>query len=243
MKKFKLQKIVPYMLISSMLLTCCGKKSDCTLPTRHVHLYTKEITSDITISKYSDSEYEKNSGYSWQDEYLEITKIDEELYQLLDRNGLFNGLDNWNYLYYEMSNNHDYLKFYYEYDTIETYTTTDEKGHTETHTRTVHHDGWHTNPNDSDNTGKTRLYHHKYYAYRVIYENGEFKLDRSPYVDDIREVLSEYPYVPENGSHEVYEQFKFNRSELKYLTPEQFTTFNHPDLSNTTPNLGPILKK
>ena len=243
MKKFKLQKLVPYMLISSMLLTGCGEKSTCNLPTRHVHRYTKEITSDITISKYQDDEHVNSHGYTWQEEYLEITKIDEDLYKLLDRYNAFNGLDNWDYLYYEMSHNHDYLKFYYEYDTVETYTTTDEEGHTETHTRTVHHDGWHTNPNDSDNTGKTRLYHHKYYGYRVIYNNGKFEIERSPYVDDIREILNDYPYVCENGTYEVYEQFKFSRSELPYLSPDDFTCFNHPDLTNTTPSLGPVLKK
>ena len=243
MKKFKLQKVVPFVLISSMLLTGCGKKSECDYPTRHVHEYTKNFNNGITISRYIDSEYENVSGYNWTDNIMEITKTDEELYKLLQSRGLFNARDNWDYLYYEMSHVHDYLEFYYEYDTTETYTETDSKGNVTVHTRTVHHDGWHTNAKDSDNTGKTRLYHHRFYAYRVNYVDGKFVLEQSPAVDDIREVLDEYPYVCEEGITKVYETFKFARRELPYLSPSDFTTFDHPDLSNTTPYLEPVLTR
>ena len=243
MKKYKLQKIVPYLLISSMLLTGCGKKSECENPTRHVHLYTKEFNNGIVISTYFDDESLERSGYQWQNDIIEITKTDEELYHVLNSHNLFNGIDNWEYLYRLMASQHDYLKFYYEYDTVETYTETDSKGNTTVHTRTVHHDGWHTNPNDSDNTGKTRLYHHRFYAYRVLYRDGHFVLDRSPLVDDIREVLEDYPYVCENAVEEVYETFKFARHDLPYLRAEDFDTFAHPNLSNTTPYLNPTLTR
>lgn len=238
MKKCKLQRVVPFLLISSMLLTGCGKKSDCNLPTRHVHVYYKNITGTVTIYTYYDDEHLERNGYTWQPEMLEITKTDEDMYKLLNSKNLFDGYNNFNYLYYEMANNHDYLKFYYEYETTETYTTTDSKGNVEVHTRTVHHDGWHTNPNDSDNTGKTRVYHHKYYGYRVLYQDGKFVLDRSPLVDDVREILEEYPYVCEKGYEEVYETFKFSRSELPYLSPDDFTCFDHPNLDNTSPTLN-----
>ncbi len=243
MRKLKLQRIVPFVLISSMLLTSCGKKADCNLPTRHVHEYTKDINNEITINTYFDSEQVELHGYNWTENYMEITKTDEAFYKLLNSKKLFNGIDNWDYLYYEMANVHDYLKFYYEYETVETYTETDSKGNVTVHTRTVTHSGWTDNPNDSDNTGKTRLYHHKFYAYRINFINGEYVLERSPLVDDIREVLADYPYVCEKGFDEVYESFKFHRSELKYLSPSDFDTFNHPDLSNNTPHLEPVLTK
>lgn len=243
MKKFKLQKIVPFVLISSMLLTGCSKKSECNLPTRHVHVYNKNLTETVSIYTYYDDERLQRAGYTWQPEYLEINKTDEEIYRLLNSRNLFNGYNNWNYLYYEMSQKHDYLKFYYEYDTIETHTTINSDGEVETYTETVHHDGWHTNPYDSDNTGKTRLYHHVYYGYRVLYRNGKYVLDRSPYVDDVREILEEYPYVCEDGYDETYETFRFKRQELPYLRPEDFNCFNQPDLDNPNPTLGFTLKK
>ena len=44
-------------------------------------------------------------------DYIEITKDDEKLYKTIK--GLFTGVDNWDYLYNEMSTHHDYLEFYY----------------------------------------------------------------------------------------------------------------------------------
>lgn len=224
-------KLLSSMLAGTIMLSACGEKSDCDIPTRHVHRYTKEITEDISLEEYIDSEKLNVHGFTWNDDYIEVNKYDEELYKLLNSKYLFNGSDNFDYLYNVMSNQHDYLMFYYEYDTIETYTTTDADGHVHTHTRTVHHDGWHRNPNDSDNTGKVRLYHHRYYGYRVVNKNGKFVLERSPYVDDVREIIDDYPYFGEKCIHEVYEEFKFSRRELKNLNPEDFDTFKGPDLS------------
>ena len=243
MKNLVLRKLTPLALATALVLSGCSKKSECEIPSRHIHRYTKQITGNIEIERYIDSESLTVSGYNWNQDYIEMTKEDEALYKLLNSKGLMEADENWDYLYYKMANNHDYLKFYYEYDTVETYTETDSEGNVEVHTRTVHHDGWHTNPNDSDNTGKTRLYHHRYYAYRVVYKNGKFVLEKSPEVDDIREVLADYPYVSESCVTEVYEQFKFNRRELKYLNPEDFDTFNHPDLSNTSMNINPVKQK
>lgn len=185
-----------------------------------------------------DDEHLNSSGYQWNEEYIEINKVDESVYKLFKSNKLFEGTNNWDYLYNLMASQKDYLKFYYEYTTTETYTTTDSDGNQTTHTRTEHHDGWHTNPYDSDNTGKTRLYHHKFYGYRVIYESDKFKLERSPYVDDIREIINEYPYFSENCVIEVYETFYFNKYELRYLSPEDFDVFDGPDLENPNLDIG-----
>ena len=231
MNKDTTKKFMSLVLLLS-LLSGCGKKSDCEIPTRHVHKYTKEITDDITIEKYLDDEHLNNYGYQWNSDYIEITKDDEELYKLLNSKGLFEGLNNWEYLYNEMASHHDYLMFYYEYYTTEIYTTTDDEGNITTHTQQVYHDGWHSNPYDSDNTGKTRLYHHRYYGYRVIYKDGKFKLEKSDAVDDVREIINDYPYFSEGCVEEVYEQFRFYKSELPFLSPEDFDTFNQPDLEN-----------
>ncbi len=238
MARFKLQRIVPYMLISSMLLTGCGKKSDCNLPFRHVHLYTKDINQNISLSTYYDDEHLERSGYNWTEDYMEINKSDEKFYKALNKKDLFNGVDNWDYLYALMAGHHDYLQFYYEYQTIEVYTETDSKGNTTLHTRTVTHSGWHSNPKDSDNTGKTRLCHHRYYGYRINYINGKYEVEKSPLVDDVRQIINDYPYFAEDNTEVVCEYYRFKRSELPGLSPDDFDVFNHPDLSNTSPNLG-----
>ena len=122
------KKVIPYALILSMTLTGCGKKSNCEVPSRHVHRYTKQVTDDIEIEKYLDNEHLVVGGYNWDENYIEITKNDEELYHVMEKNNLFEGKNNWNYLYNEMVSHPDYLEFYYYYTTIETYTTVDDKG-------------------------------------------------------------------------------------------------------------------
>ena len=238
MKKNFYKRVLPYTLTIGMLFSGCGKKSECEIPTRHVHKYVKEVDDDITIEKYMEDEHLNLYGYNWNEEYIEINKVDEQLYKTLRNNSLFEGTNNWDYLYNLMATHHDYLKFYYEYTTVETYTTTDSDGNVTTHTRTVHHDGWHSNPNDSDNTGRTRLYHHRYYGYRVVYEDGKFKIERSPAVDDIRDIINDYSYFSEDCITKVYEEFKFSRKELKYLSPEDFDTFTGPNLESKELEIG-----
>ena len=237
MKKFKLQKVVPFVLISSMLLTGCGKKMECDKPNRHAHLYTKKITNNITLTTYYDSEYETISGFKWNPETMELNKVDEKMYAKLNSKDLFVAEKNWDYLYARMAGAHDWLEFYYEYYTYETHTYTDSDGKTHTETERVRHDGWHTDPRDSDNTGDVRLFHNRFYAWRAIYKDGDFTLQRSPLVDDIRQVLEDYPYAGEKCSETVYKAFRFNTWDLPKLKVSDFTTFNHPDLSNTSISL------
>ena len=228
-------QIMSGILAGTMLVTAgCGKESECTIPSRHVHKYTRTMNNEIVIEKYLESEKLSNHSFVWNSEYIEITQDDAKLYEFLNSKGLINGIANWSYLYNVMKDNHDYLMFYYEYDTVETYTTTDSEGRTQTHTRTVHHSGWHRNAKDSDNTGAVRLYHHRYYGYRIINNNGEYKLERSPNVDDIRDIIEDYPYYNVDCTTEVYEQFKFKKSQLKELNPDDFDVFKHPKLDDDT---------
>lgn len=237
MNKLSLVKIAPYVLMAGLTISGCGEKSECELPSRHVHKYVKQFDNDIKIEKYMDKETLDYFGYHWTDDYIEITKDDEKVYKIIDRKGLFEGKNNWEYLYNKMATHHDYLEFYYEYTTIETYTVTDDDGNVEVKTRIVEHNGWHRNPYDSDNTGKTRLYHHRYYGHRIVNKNGKFKLEESPAVDDIREVIEMYPYFSEDCISLVYEQYRFSKYELPYLRPEDFDVFKQPDLGNKSLSL------
>ena len=234
MSKINLLKIAPFALAAGMTISGCGEKSECELPIRHVHKYVKQVEDDITIEKYLDDERLSISGYQWTDDYIETTKDDEKVFKLIEKKKVFEGIENWNYLYNKMLHNHDYLEFYYRYTTIQTYTTTDSKGRARVRTRTVVHRGWHTNPNSSRNTGDVRLCHHRYTGYKIINKKGKFKLEESPAVDDIREIIYEYPYFKEDCEQIVTsDTYEYTKSELPYLTPEDFKVFNQPDLDNT----------
>lgn len=232
-------KVLSYILASTLLLSGCGKKSECNIPTRHVHKYVKVINDDISIEKYLDDEHleilDYGNNYHWTEDYIEINKQDELLYKKI--NGLFDGVTNWDYLFYRMANSHDYLEFYYEYDTEEVRTRTTSDGETETYTETVHHSGWHKKANDSNNTGRTRLCHHRFYGYVVVLQNGKYQLVKSPLVDDIRNIIDNYPYYSEHCSEIVSKEFRFNKYKLKYLSPEDFDTFEGPDLTTNQLNI------
>ena len=244
MKNLKLGKIVPYALAFSFILTGCGRTSECENPNKHVHLYTKSISRGVTTQKYLEDEHlYLFSGYNWNEELIEITEEDYEFYQTLNTYTLLKAKDNWDYLYYLMSNHPDYFLFHSQSKTIETSVDTDSDGHVKTKTKFATAEGWNTNPEDSHNTGEVRLYHTKYYAYRILYVAGNYKLDKSPLVDDIREVLEDYPYVSEDCFEEVYETFQFSKEELPYLDPNDFDTFTHPDLSNTGYSFSPQFQK
>ena len=45
--------------------------------------YKKNINSNITLTNYYDSEYEQVNGYNWQEDYIEITRTDEELVEAI----------------------------------------------------------------------------------------------------------------------------------------------------------------
>ena len=225
------KKIIPTILMSSLLLSGCSEKSDCDLPNRHVHLYTKNINNDIVISKYMDNEKLKVGNYDWNSNYIEITKEDEKIYKLLKNK--FNGLDNFDYLYYLMENNKDYLEFYYEYYTNEIYYTTDGKGNMQMHTRLVHHDGWTEDPYYSNNTGRTRLNHYRYYGYRIVNKNNNYVLDKSHLVDDVRDIIFDYSFYDEKPYSIVSKEFEFNYYELPNLNVNDFyNEFEHPNLEN-----------
>jgi len=226
------KKMIPYALIISMFLSGCSEKSECEIPSRHIHKYIKQIDDDISIERYIDDEHLNLYGYQWNNEYIEINKTDEEIYKVLRRNDLFDGVTNWEYLYHKMATYHDYLEFYYHYTTTETYTTTDSNGKTQVKTRTVTHNGWTTNPNRAHNTGRTRLYHHRYYGCRIIYKDGKFRVEKSQAVDDIREIINDYPYFSEDCISMVYEEYRFDRYELDRLSPNDFDVFTGPDLEN-----------
>ncbi len=237
--KHKVVKIVPCALaLSVMLGSCSSEKSECELINRHVHKYIKNVNGQIKIEKYMEDERMSVGGYNWTDNTIEVTSVDADYFKTLEKKGLFLGATNWDFLYNQMLTHPDYLEFYYYYETTEIYTSVDDDGNVTIETETVIHDGWTRDPNYWPNTGKVRLNHYMYYGYRVVNKNGKFTLEKSKEVDDIREVIDDYPLVGEDSLTKVCEYFREKPALLPSLTPDDFDTFNHPDLTNKDISLG-----
>ena len=202
MNNIKVKKLMPKvvaLLFIPFILTGCGKKSDCDIKERHVHLYTKN-TNKGKIEKYLDSEKLTQGNYNWNKDCIEITSEDEEFYRA--KGDLFVGADNWEYLFNTMKeNSKDYLEFYYHYTT-----TSVVKAGKSTITQIHHHSGWDTDPEHRGVTGEVRVCHNRYYGYNIVLMDGKYVKVQSPIVDDIREIINDYPYFSEECIETVYKE-------------------------------------
>ena len=238
-KKQKLERLGALVLSLSLFLSGCAEKANCLLPFKHVHKYVKEDENGNSIVRYIESEKKDDDGYQRLDEYIEISKEDEEIYELLDKKNLFIGKENWDYLYNLMASNQDYLEYYYVMDNIQIYDGKDVYGRTIKKKMKHHYEGWHTVPDIIYNTGDVRVCHHKYFGYAIERKNGKLELVKSPLVDDIREIISDFPFVCENCYEIVYEDYVFDKSDLDKITTNDLTTsFSYPNLENKNIHTG-----
>lgn len=238
-KKQKLERLGALVLSLSLFLSGCAEKANCLLPFKHVHKYVKEDENGNSIVRYIESEKEDEDGYKRLDEYIEISKEDEEIYELLDKKNLFIGKENWDYLYNLMASNQDYLEYYYEIPTTQVYKSRNSYGKIVTNEREYMQTGWHASPDSAFNTGDVRVCHHKYFGYAIERKNGKLELVKSPLVDDIREIISDFPFVCENCYEIVYEDYVFDKSDLDKITTNDLTTsFSYPNLENKRIHTG-----
>lgn len=231
MNKPEIRKV--YLKILSLLsipfmLSGCAKKSECPETQPHAHRYVNPKTGVFTY--ISNFEYLQHDGYEWQEDYFLLNKDDVAFY--IEKKDLFYGPKNWKYLYSRMASKSDYLEFYYEYTTDDYVSQTDEDGNECGYWTTTTHTGWSRDPYDSDNTGRVRLCHNRFYGFRLVYKNGKYKREQSPLVDDIRDIIDEYPYFDLKGSEIVSKEFQFKRRDLPSLKVSDFNTFRAPNLAN-----------
>ena len=231
-----LNKILPYMIMSSLLLSGCGReKAECFEPNEHVHLYTKEMNDGTIVSRYQDCEYLNDHDWIWNEDHINLThnEIGKAYYDALDSKTLFDGVEYFDYLYNKMANDHDYLEYYYRYTEETTHTVTDEDGNETTYTTEETRQGWSTDKTHRGNTGEVRLCHHQYYAYKPLLIDGKWKLFKSDSVDDVREVLEYYPFVGEDFSTIVTKTHFVSPFQLRTIEAIDFyDDFGHPDLEN-----------
>jgi hypothetical protein len=242
-----LNKILPYMIISSLLLSGCGReKAECLEPNEHVHLYTKEMYDGTVVSRYQECEYLNDYRWTWNEEHINLNnnaacKMYDTLdagtyYNLKHDNNLFDGIDNFDYLYNFMASTEDYLEYYYEYYETTVHNIYDDKGNViGTYTTTERKDGWSTDRNHRGNNGKIRLCHYQFYGYKPLLVDGKWQLFRSECVDDIREVLEYYPYVAEDFSTVVTKTHHVLPIQLWTVdASDYYEDFNHPNLEEKT---------
>ena len=234
--------VVPYILGAGLIIggiVSVPHNEQCDLSTSyHVHSYTRNIGNNVTIKKWLHRE-DDTFTYVKKDELLTVTSFDLDFYDKLDDYNLFDGRDNIDYINYQIYENRDYMEFYYYYEKI--YYVEDEDGNKKKEKKV--YSGWSSNPRHEGVTGKVRVCHTRYCAYNVVYSNGELKLNKSKYVDDIREIINKYPYMSESTNIEVSEDFWFSKFELPYLNVEEITPFYTPTVENNPLELNNNPKK
>ena len=238
-KNGKIYKKILALAVLPFILSSCSQKSDCEIKGDHAHLY---VNSDSNTKTYIYSEELHYGNYHWQNDYIPLNNDDKNFFKIKDvsanrpliqvKEAVFFGKDYWDYLFNTMKNCHDYIKFYYEYTRDEYVSMTDEDGNECGYWQTNTYSGWTTNPRDSDNTGRVRLFHHRFYGYRFYESNGEYIKKMSPLVDDIRDIIDDYPFFSDDCIEIVYKDFNFKRHELLFLSPSDFTYYKGPDLDN-----------
>ena len=222
----KIYRSIIALLTIPFILTGCSDREKCDIDGLHVHKYVG-TSNRGTVTNYYNSE-DKYIGYHYEDgsykafhyertdEYIPITKEDESFYKTMYEQALFNGKDNWDYLFNIMKAKKDYLEYEYEYS--------NEDG--------TFYD-WHRDKNHYWNTGKVRVNHYRFCGHRLTYKNGKWVNERSPFVDDIRDIIDEYPYFELDCYKVVHKDYKFKKKELANLKVSDVSEFKKPDLDNS----------
>ena len=91
---------------------------------------------------------------------------------------------------------------------------------------------WTTDRNHSGNTGEVRVRHFKFYGYRIVLKDGKYVREQSPLVDDIRDIIDEYPFFSQECYKTVYKEYKFNKNEVSKIKLEDINEFRQPDREN-----------
>lgn len=168
--------------ISLMSLTGCTKKMDCDIEAEHAHIYT----SDENFLSYGTKEYEHIGDLYWTEEIVPVT---DEIEYMEDKD-LLKIEENIGALEQDTKNDFPYIEYEYKYTT----TTFVSTGKTVIPITTTHRN-FTTDENHSRLTGRIRNVEYKYQAYKITTnKKGKKKLVKSDLVDNIEDIMDEYPY-------------------------------------------------
>ena len=167
------------------------KYADCHIYGYHAHKYVNEDG----LVRYLPMEKHSYKGFKRCEEYVTLHKEQKDLIDFMVKKGLLEIQDNTDVIKRIQDNNHDYIEYYYEYTTISLVPMTVGKT-TQLMPVNKIEDGWTTNPNHSDLTGKTRLCHHEYTSYKIVVDDrGRYALEECPDKEDILSHKDEYPFI------------------------------------------------
>lgn len=199
-----LRGILTFMLLSMpATISGCGKTVKCDVKGEHAHLYTNEEG----YAKYLEDEHETYKGFNRDDEYIEIKSEEKELYSFLKDKGLLSINDNLEILVDELLVNEDYQEYRYTYIYLMPIPHVHFNGKTSVTTYSyipTPGRSWTNDATHGNLTGEERTVHYVYQAYKVIIdEKGNYALEASEYVDDLRDIMDEYPYIKLDHSKKV----------------------------------------
>lgn len=186
---------VALLICGSVLLTSCGKEAECQIDEYHIHKYTDEAG----YTKYVESEKLTLGEFNRNDEYILISKEEEEYYKKVNKAKLLLASNNYEMINKLLEENNDYLEYEYRHTYI-TYMMSGKVMIPITHVSY----NWTTDKNDSRLTGKVRIIHPMYQAYDIKKdENGKLVVVVSDIVDNLYDVIDEYPYIRKDDVKET----------------------------------------
>lgn len=172
----------------------CGKKAECDIEGSHAHKYTNEEG----YIRYINKEYLEYDGYQRDEEYINI-EGEEDLYKFIDQHSLMRIDDNLDIIIAKMAENEDFIEYRYSYpydEPIPHYSIINGITYTFYSYNTTTYYSWTKDVNQENLTGEQRMCHYVYTGYKIaIDDNGKYVLIPSEEVDDIREIMDEYPYI------------------------------------------------
>lgn len=186
---------VALLICGSVLLTGCCKEAECQIDGYHIHKYTDEAG----YTKYVESEKMSLGEFNRNDEYILISKDEEEYYKKVNKAKLLLASNNYEMIDKLLEENSDYLEYEYRHTYI-TYTRAGKAMIPVTHVSYK----WTTDRNDGRLTGNVRIIHPMYQAYDVKKdENGKFVIIASDLTNNLYDVIGEYPYIRKDDVKET----------------------------------------
>ncbi len=183
------------------------KKSSCDIIGYHQHVYTKGLlTRCIACEKL------RKDGFEWGPHVVSILPKDEKYAQFLESKKLINIDRNLDYLKDQMANNIDYIEYERATEPNEPYSLVQIDDDNVMFVPNETEYDWTDNPKSEGLTGRRRLVHYMYQAYKVEQKkNGKYKLVKAPLADDITLISSEYPFFREDSRRVVYTELEKER--------------------------------
>jgi len=180
-----LKKIITLGLSLSLtvFLTGCVKKMECSDDKNGIlHLHKYVSTDGCTT--YFQSEDEYYEGYRWTDNVIYINEEDKALYDFLDQNNLVSISDNQEVIRNFMETEDEYIEYQYKYTDRITV------GYVKLSVTKTSFSREH----QSRETGIVRKAYKTYIGYRIVMEDGKYKLVPNEPVRDLTMSMERYPY-------------------------------------------------